>query len=153
MCGDFSPQREGPLPGRVDTGNRVEGVTNDGSHLAVTGHEIRLEELREGGGSCPFGDVVHRDEAVSLPATEGGLGTDDGVLGTLDLGTVKAAEGSPQEAFQPDCRVGDGEELLGVPVDGVGLGLPDNLVEVGSEHEVRKLTFEHVFPRSARLGH
>ena len=151
--GDLAPRRvgqyavaHGPAIGRIG----VLAVEGGDPHSAV-GQQRWVDELGDvRHGPEPVCGVREGDQAVGLAPAIGGIETEDG--SDFAAGPGQPSADVPEQALEPSCRVGVGEEPHRVPVLGASLSR-DHRGEIGCEVRFRDLAPEHVAPWRAGVEH
>ena len=88
------------------------------------------------------------DQAVDLASAIGGIETED--RSDLATGPGEPSADVSEQALEPSCRVGVGEEPCRVPVFGASLA-GDHRGQIGCEVRFRNLAPEHVVPWCASV--
>ena len=88
---------------------------------------------------------------MRLSTAEARLRPDEAVLGTRNLRSREPTERPCEQVSETSGRIGDGKELCRVAIDGIGTGVPDDLIELRSEVVVAQSSGQHIGPRGTRL--
>ena len=90
--------------------------------------------------------MVNTYQAVRLSTAEARLRPDEAVLGTRNLRSREPTERPCEQVSETSGRIGDGKELCRVAIDGIGTGVPDDLIELRSEVVVAQSSGQHIGP-------